>query len=391
MSSENARRKATTGVSSSLSAATSSMAGEKAQREIDDFNEAVAFVEANTAVPYPGDLWEYTKDGTVLCKLVNHFQAGIVRKVNKPGMPFKEMENLTMYSNACKTLGCGSNTFRPPDLYEKRSSYPKAIVRNILALQRATGRSGSSPSPAARPAAAASSPAASPKKSSSSPKKTYAYQSATPAVPSNSTGSQSVSVNLSTFSNSSPAASPSRTTAHSPAADPAHSHGSYNAQTETDRRRAAAAASSSVAGAPDWVKAAKSEQEQNDMLAAQRWMEAVTEESFVNGDLWETTKSGVYLCKLINKIKPGTVKKYSKMSTNLPFKCMENINMFIEGCKQLGMRPGNTFRSPDLFEKRVSYPKAIVNCIHGLARIAQDLPGYKGPTLTVEIASGNSL
>ena len=52
---------------------------------------------------------------------------------------------------------------------------------------------------------------------------------------------------------------------------------------------------------------------------------------------------------------------------------------------------GNTFRSPDLFEKRVSYPKAIVNCIHGLARIAQDLPGYKGPTLTVEIASGNSL
>ena len=33
-------------------------------------------------------------------------------------------------------------------------------------------------------------------------------------------------------------------------------------------------------------------------------MEAVTEESFVNGDLWETTKSGVYLCKLINKALP---------------------------------------------------------------------------------------
>ena len=30
-------------------------------------------------------------------------------------------------------------------------------------------------------------------------------------------------------------------------------------------------------------------------------MEAVTGTKFTNGDLWETTKSGVYLCNLINK------------------------------------------------------------------------------------------
>ena len=53
------------------------------------------------------------------------------------------------------------------------------------------------------------------------------------------------------------------------------------------------------------------------------------------------------------------------------------------------MSAGNTFRSPDLYEKRVSYPRAIVNNIHALARIAKDLKGYSGPTLEVEIAAGS--
>ena len=36
-------------------------------------------------------------------------------------------------------------------------------------------------------------------------------------------------------------------------------------------------------------------------LHGEVWMEAVTGTKFTNGDLWETTKSGVYLCNLINK------------------------------------------------------------------------------------------
>ena len=108
----------------------------------------------------------------------------------------------------------------------------------------------------------------------------------------------------------------------------------------------------------------------------------------MNGDLWETTKSGVYLIKLINKIKPGTVKKYSKMAPNLPFKCMENITFFIQGCEGLGVRASNTFRPPDLYEKRVSYPRAIVNNIHALARICKDSKEYNGPQLQVQLSAG---
>merc|ERR1711907_513665 len=126
------------------------------------------------------------------------------------------------------------------------------------------------------------------------------------------------------------------------------------------------------------------------MIAAKVWMEVVTGEPFVKGDLWETTKSGVYLCKLINKVKPGTVRKYNKMSTNLAFKCMENISLYLEGCTKLGVKAGSSFRAPDLYEKRVSYPKAIINNIFALARIAEDTPGYKGPTLEVVLVSGES-
>lgn len=337
------------------------MAEEKAQKELDDFNEAVAYVEDVTGETYPGDLWEFLKDGIVLCKMVNTLRAGIIPKVNKPGMAFKEMENLTMYNKACKSLGVGNNTFRPPDLYEKRSSYPKAIVLNILAVKRTQdGGTGSS--------------------SRSSPART---------APSSARATTSTRTNTTTTSTRTSSPAPTPTPSRTAATSEAHAIGSYDESAETERRRARAAQSSAVAGQPDWVKAAKSEQEQNDMIAAKVWMEAVVGEPFVNDDLWETTKSGVYLCKLINKVKAGTVKKYGKISSNLPFKCMENIGFYIEGCKSLGMRSGNTFRPPDLYEKRVSYPKAIINNIHALARLADDIKGYTGPHLEVEIAQGN--
>ena len=52
-------------------------------------------------------------------------------------MPFKDMENITFYLAAAKKMGC-RNDFRPPDLYEKRVSYPKSIVLNLLDLEKVT-------------------------------------------------------------------------------------------------------------------------------------------------------------------------------------------------------------------------------------------------------------
>ena len=49
---------------------------------------------------------------------------------------------------------------------------------------------------------------------------------------------------------------------------------------------------------------------------ARAWIEAVIGEGPLEGTLQEALKSGAVLCNLINKIKPGTVKKINKMTGN---------------------------------------------------------------------------
>ena len=50
---------------------------------------------------------------------------------------------------------------------------------------------------------------------------------------------------------------------------------------------------------------------------ARDWMERVVGEPFPSGTFEEALHDGVYLCKLINKIKPGSVKKYNTSQDGL--------------------------------------------------------------------------
>ena len=47
-----------------------------------------------------GGFGEALKDGTVLCQLINAIKPGSVKKVNKPGMPFRELENISAFLTA---------------------------------------------------------------------------------------------------------------------------------------------------------------------------------------------------------------------------------------------------------------------------------------------------
>ena len=79
-----------------------------------------------------------------------------------------------------------------------------------------------------------------------------------------------------------------------------------------------------------------------------QWIEAVMGEPLPAGDFADVLKDGVVLCKLINKIQPGSVKKFKEKGP--AFMLMENVQSFIQAAKKYGVPDEEMFLTPDLFE-----------------------------------------
>ena len=67
-----------------------------------------------------------------------------------------------------------------------------------------------------------------------------------------------------------------------------------------------------------------------------------------SGDVIIALKNGKVLCKLINAIKPGSVKKINE--NKMTFKEMENINCFLSACEEIGVKKVDLFQTVDLYE-----------------------------------------
>ncbi len=78
-----------------------------------------------------------------------------------------------------------------------------------------------------------------------------------------------------------------------------------------------------------------------------RWIESTTGES-IGSNFQEGLKSGVILCNLANKLKPKSVPSVN--SSSLAFKQMENINNFLQACRNFGVRSDDLFQTVALFE-----------------------------------------
>ncbi|XP_066955538.1 myophilin [Macrobrachium rosenbergii] len=86
-----------------------------------------------------------------------------------------------------------------------------------------------------------------------------------------------------------------------------------------------------------------------------------------SGDMdnfYEVLKNGQLLCELINTLKPGQIKKIQK--SEMAFKCMENINQFVDGAKACGVPSEETFQTVDLWERQNL--NAVVICLQSLGR-----------------------
>uniref|UniRef100_UPI00398EA912 calponin-1 isoform X1 n=1 Tax=Pristiophorus japonicus TaxID=55135 RepID=UPI00398EA912 len=78
-----------------------------------------------------------------------------------------------------------------------------------------------------------------------------------------------------------------------------------------------------------------------------RWIEDVTGATLPD-NLMESLKNGVILCKLINKLQPGSVTKISDSPQN--WHQLENIGNFIKAITKYGVKLHDSFEANDLYE-----------------------------------------
>ncbi|XP_051051236.1 LIM domain only protein 7 isoform X2 [Phodopus roborovskii] len=125
---------------------------------------------------------------------------------------------------------------------------------------------------------------------------------------------------------------------------------------------------------------------------AQRWVEAVTEKNFETKDFRASLENGVLLCDLINKLKPGIIRKINRLST--PIAGLDNINVFLKACEQIGLKEAQLFHPGDLqdLSNRVTVKqeetdrrlKNVLITLYWLGRKAQNNPYYDGPYLNLK-------
>ena len=99
------------------------------------------------------------------------------------------------------------------------------------------------------------------------------------------------------------------------------------------------------------------------------WIRQLTgEPADVSGDaenVYQTLRDGTLLCKLANVIQPNSLKY---QPSEMAFKCMENINKFLEAASKFGVPSQELFQTVDLWEKQNL--NAVIICLQALGRKA---------------------
>ncbi|XP_059926616.1 LIM domain only protein 7-like isoform X4 [Gadus macrocephalus] len=129
---------------------------------------------------------------------------------------------------------------------------------------------------------------------------------------------------------------------------------------------------------------------------AKRWIEKVTSKSFESSNFRAALENGVLLCDLMNKLKPGIIKRLNRLST--PIAGLDNVNVFLKACSKLGLNESQLFHPGDLqdLSTRVTLRseesnrrlKNVLITVYWLGRRAQLEPFYCGPQLNFKAFEG---
>lgn len=108
------------------------------------------------------------------------------------------------------------------------------------------------------------------------------------------------------------------------------------------------------------------------------WVQEVVGQPLADlDDIWLSLKSGVILCKLVNTIKPGSIKKYSKKRL-VALVERDNIDLFLQAVWKFGIPSSNMFSASDLYRKKGL--TQVYHCLFVFGQMAPTL-GWKGAFL----------
>jgi len=119
---------------------------------------------------------------------------------------------------------------------------------------------------------------------------------------------------------------------------------------------------------------------------ALEWIQSILGEKFASNSVYEDIlQDGIVLCKVMNKLKPGSIPKINESGGQ--FKMMENINNFQKAIQEYGVPKIDVFQTVDLWEKKDM--SAITTCLFALGRTSYLHPEWKGPWLGPRPAEEN--
>jgi len=127
----------------------------------------------------------------------------------------------------------------------------------------------------------------------------------------------------------------------------------------------------------------RNQDQENEIL---KWVGEVLGETWGDGeDMAAVLKDGTVLCRLMNCIKPNSVKKYKETGT--PFMLMENIQAFLGAARKYGVPDSELFQTADLYERR-NIPQVVL-CLFSLGRLTQHHQDYTGPAIGPKMSTKN--
>lgn len=99
-------------------------------------DEAQEWIEGVLNEKFLASFGDSLKDGIILCNLMNKIRPGLIRRIQTSPMPFKQMENISAFLRACRTVGVAEfDLFETVDLFELKKV--SLVVNCIHALGRA--------------------------------------------------------------------------------------------------------------------------------------------------------------------------------------------------------------------------------------------------------------